>query len=262
MRNFWIGLALMLAVAVHAAEDVQVKVTGDRVSLRAAPELNSILLDRAMEGDRLVLVDDSNAEWFGVVPPDRVDLWVNGEFVQDGNVIPDRLNVRSGPSLNHSVVGVVEQDQELTIRGEAGGWLRIAPPMGTVVWISRQYAEIEGAEKKPIVEIKVESAPPAEIDAVMSSAAGNADLPETLIPDSGKTQGARITRSGILKPAGSLLYQLIEVDSDDVLVCYVRGNTQQMNKLDGQKLRIIGRAYWAVGLDRPVIVPVKIRPLK
>ncbi|MBL7017257.1 MAG: SH3 domain-containing protein [Kiritimatiellales bacterium] len=162
MKKHWTGLiVLMLAVAVYAGDEARVKVTGDRVSLRAAPEINSVLLDRAMFGDLLTLKDNSEKEWIGVAAPKSVDVWVNSEFVADGAVVPARLNLRSGPSLNHGVVGVVERGDVLTIRGEAGEWLRIAPPEETVVWISRKYAELVGAVRKSVV-INVEAAPEPE----------------------------------------------------------------------------------------------------
>ncbi len=118
-----------------------------------------------MRGDTLILKDDSNPEWLGVMPPDSMDLWVCREFLEEGVVLPERLNVRSGPSLNHSVVGVVDQGDLLTIRGESGEWLRIAPPETSVVWISRKYAEIEGvpaAETGGSVVIRVEPSPEPE----------------------------------------------------------------------------------------------------
>ena len=272
MKIFRTGFAVLALIgAAHAADDVKVVVTGNRVSLRAAPELNSVLLDRAMKGDSLVLVDGSNAEWLGVFPPESVDLWVHREFIQDGKVIPNRLNIRSGPSLNHSVVGVVEGDQELTVRGEAGGWLRIAPPNGTVVWISRQYAEIPGEVKAPVVMITAVEPDPepatapgfsSEINPVMISVNSAVELPAKLVSDSDKKQGVQEEFSGILLPAGGLLYKLVTPDVEKITVCYVRGNAEQMQTLAGRRLTIIGRTYWALDVDRPVVVPVKIRSSK
>jgi hypothetical protein len=268
-------VVLVLAVSAVAAEDeVKVEVTGNRVSLRAAPELNSVFLDRAMKGDSLVLADDSNAEWLGVFPPESVDLWVHSEFIRDNKVVPEQLNIRSGPSLNHSVVGVVERAQELTIRGEVAGWLRIAPPKGSVAWISRQYAEIVGAAKEPVISITVEPAPEPEtvqvvktvsqpeINVVMTATAGLSGLPEALEPDPAKNQGSQITLSGILRPAGGLLYKLVNPDIEGTTVCYVRGNAEQTKELEGQALTIMGRSYWALDLDLPFIRPLKIQMAK
>jgi hypothetical protein len=294
MKTYWAGLfVLILAVSLHAAENIQVKVTGDRVSLRAAPELNSVLIDRAMSGDLLTLKDNSQKDWVGVAPPSDIDVWVHSEFVLDGEVLPARLNLRSGPSLNHSVVGVVDGGKKLTIRGNVGEWLRVAPPEETVVWISRRYSKVLGEVAGPATMIKVEaadepvaaettendavvivevtkkpdsSATPVlktvtqpEVNEVMVTAAQSLELPDVLVPDSTKEQGVTEILSGTLQLAGGVLYKLVRADG--TTVCYVRGNVAQLKKFNGKPLAITGKTYRAVGLDQPLIVPVKIQVL-
>lgn len=305
MKTNWIALlALILAGSVSAGESGMVKITGDRVSLRAAPEVNSVLIDRAMSGDLLMLMDNANSEWIGVAPSGDVDVWVHSEYIEGDRVIPARLNVRSGPSLNHGVVAEVQRGDTLTVRGEAGGWLRIAPPDNTVVWVSREYADVIGAPPKPVTLIRVEpqSEPAAaelvktepvvmvelvqkteaarvvetpelepiqvvktvvqpEINEVMVAAAQTMKLPTTLIPDPDKAQGVEKSFSGILRSTEGSLSVLVDRGAEQVTVCYVRGNAAQMKSYADLPLTIIGKAYWAVDLDLPVLVPVKIQIL-
>jgi len=261
MKTHWMGLiALTLAVSVNAAEVAQVKVTGDRVSLRAEPEVNSVLLDRAMLGDLLTLKDNSEEEWVGVAPPDGMDAWVYSEFIDKGKVVPSLLNIRSGPSLSHSVIGVVQRGDVVTVRGEADAWLRIAPPDETVVWISRKY--VEGASA-PLVNPEavnvVKTVFQPEINSVMAAASGVTGLPDELVPDPKKEQGGEVVLSGILRSVGGRLCKLVKPDVEDTAVCYVRGNAEQMHELEGCLLTIIGRAYWMRDFDLPLIRPVKIQ---
>jgi len=139
-------MAFILALGALAQNVEKITVTGNRVSLRAAPDLNAVLLDRAMAGDQLLLADNSNPEWVGVHPPRHVTLWVRGEYILDGIVEPALLNVRSGPSAGHNVVGVVSRGKELTVRGKLDGWVRIAPPEEAVVWISRAYTAFPSSQ--------------------------------------------------------------------------------------------------------------------
>lgn len=305
MKNYMVALfTLILAGSVNAEEPGMVKITGDRVSLRAAPDINAVLIDRAMSGDLLTLKDDSNAEWVGVAPPGDVDVWVHSKYIEDGTVVPARLNVRSGPSLNHGVVGEVRRDDVLTVRGEVAEWLRIAPPETTVIWVSRKYAEVIGAPRKPVTMIRVEPAPEPEaaemvksepvvivevvqkpepsaeieedvsesvqivetvnqpeVNEVMVAAARTLKLPTTLVPDPDKEQGIEESFSGILRSTDGILSMLVDRDVEQVVVCYVRGNAAQMKAYADLPLRISGKAYWAVDLDMPVIVPVKIQIL-
>lgn len=278
-----------------------VTVTGDRVSLRAAPKLTSVLLARAAFDDQLELADNSNPDWVGVRPPESIDLWVHRDFLQDDTVLPAKLNIRSGPSLSHEVVGVVQRGDKLTVRGNIDGWLKIAPPAGTTVWISRKYTDIATespmasseepvvinvapgvpeSPKEPVIQITVESPKPviaevieAEvkpvvekvtqpvINEILIAAVALPDLPAMLTPDPGKEQGVDEQFSGVLQPANELLYKLVDAKFDSIVICYIRGNRQQMESLNGRSLSLSGKAYWAAGLETPFLVPEKIEVL-
>jgi len=257
-----------LTAAVYAQDDVKVKVTGDRVSLRAVPDTNAVLLTRAMLGDELVLKDNSNPDWVGVLPPATIDLWVNSEFVSSNTVAAKLLNIRSGPSLSHSVVGASQAGDVLDVRGEASGWLKIAPTSNTVVWISRTYVEapmpvvidpveavVSAHETQTVVQVVSEPA----VQDVMAAASTAID--QKLTADPAKAQGVEATYSGVLQPADGMLYKLIDDHFTDIIVCYVRGNSAQMQTFSGMKLELTGKTYWAEGKDLPVVVPSKIKLL-
>jgi len=287
---------IALTVSIYAQEAGLVKVTGDRVSLRAAPEVTAVLLDRAMSGDELVLKDNSNSEWVGVEPPETVDLWVSRDFIRDGIVLPAKLNVRSGPSLSHHVVGVLKKGEPVTVRSEVDGWLRISPTPETTVWISRKYTEVTVPEpaipeesvavsspaEKPVIETPVIPAEPGEADVEietpqeevlqmtavppeqkMTTAAVTAEVSGsgTLRVDPNKEQGVEESFSGVLQPADSILYKLVDPGFEEITVCYVLGNQDQMNAYAQLPLKLTGKVYWAEGMDMPVIRPDKIQVL-
>jgi len=287
-----IFLGLMLGFFALAQEPDVVTVTGDRVSLRAAPELNAVLLDRAMSGDQLLLADNSNPEWVGVRPPQKIDFWVNAEYIRNDVVLPARLNVRSGPSLSHGVVAILQRGKELTVRGTLDGWVRVAPPEEAIVWISRAYTDISppkstgvdepilvtGTEAPSIEEeskivITVESPKPdmqesekevvrAVMKDLLIAAVEVAELPEVLEADPEKEQGVAEQFTGTLQPANAILYKLIDPKLDTEVVCYIRGNAEQMAAYAGRLLTLTGKVYWAKGLSQPFLVPEKIEVLK
>lgn len=301
MKKCLFLIGFLAAFGAAAESNVMVEVTGDRVSLRAVPELNGVLLDRAELGEKLILQDNTQPEWVGVRPPSRIDLWVSGEFLEDGKVIPARLNVRSGPSMSHAVVGVVRKDSEFAVRGEIGGWVKVAPPPESVVWISRAYCDVPGrveelfaapvevaaqealpeTNEMPREVIQVVPAPepePAEeisepvvitgkeyqpeVNAVLVDAAAVLAGSTPLSPDPQKTQGAEWSFTGKLVDEEGVLSKLVDADTGEVLICYVRGNTQQMKKFADRRVSIFGRTYWALGLDRPFVVPVTLQVLE
>ena len=283
MKNGWSVVIMgLLAVSAIAQEVDCIRVTADRVSLRAGPGLNDVLLDRTMEGDLLWVKDNSKADWVGVTAPGSIDLWVASGFIRDEVVLPKLLNVRSGPSLNHSVVGVLYRDDAVTVRGEAGGWLRIAPPKQAVVWISREYTQrvapvasratksdavvitiVPPPESRAVPEkvIRMEKVVQPEMNEMMVVAATVMDMPSTLSPDPSKKQGVLEEFSGTLQETSSMLYKLMQAGPTEMPVCYVRGNQKQMSSHRGRSLTITGKTYWATGLDMPFVVPVKIEVL-
>lgn len=297
MKKFFVLIGLLAALWAVAEDQVMVEVTGDRVSLRAAPDRTGDLLGKAELGEKLVLQDNTDSWWVGVLPPDRIDLWVHSEFVDGATVIPARLNIRSGPSLSHPVVGVIHKGEQLTVRSEMGGWTRIAPPIESVIWISRQYCRLPDAlaveapaEAEPAPEtntqprtvIQVVPAPepePAEqvkepvlitgkeyqpeINAVMVDARSVLKGDAPLTPDPKKTQGAEWSFTGMLKETKhKVLSRLVDPDTGQLLICYVRGNAAQMKEFAGRRVSLFGRTYWALGLDRPFVVPVTLQVLE
>jgi hypothetical protein len=263
-------LLTALSCSLFADEAGTVTVAGDRVSLRAAPEITAVLLDRMMSGDKLVLTDNSNPEWVGVVPPETVDLWVHSEFIKNGSVIPPKLNVRSGPSLNHSIVGVLTNGQAVTVRKELAEWVCIAPTSDSTAWISRKYVNVaipEPIEPEQAV-VEIEEAAPVEkivtaptVEQVFAAVAQTPDVPEKLLVDPEKEQGVEENFSGVLKPTRGLLYRLVSPAVESVTVCYVRGNQEQMAAFAQLPLKLTGKTYWAKGMESPIIVPARIQVL-
>ncbi|MCF7849434.1 MAG: SH3 domain-containing protein [Kiritimatiellales bacterium] len=158
-------LAASIAVSTGFAgsdQPVRVRVTGDRVSLRGRPDRTAELLDRAMRDDELVCMGATNG-WVAVQPPDNIGLWVMGEYVSNATVQASTLNVRSGPSMNYSIVGVINKGEQVTLRGELEKWLKISPPPGSRVWISEDFVEPVVPIKPEPLEAEVKPAEPPEI---------------------------------------------------------------------------------------------------
>lgn len=243
-------------------EVVKVKVTGDRVSLRAKPDINSELLDRAMRGEELVLLGETN-EWVAVQAPDSLDFWVSGEYVQNGIVVPAKLNIRSGPSQNYSVVYVANQGEPVALRGEFNDWIKIAPPTGSRVWISEKYVEtIAPPEPDPEPEpepVVVMPEPEPELVAVIPELTEAERQPLMLVLDKTQEQGVYDEIPGVLRRANPGLYKLVLIVGElEEPICLVRGNEDQMERYLNRSMLIKGKKYWAKDVNLPVLKVEKI----
>jgi hypothetical protein len=54
-------------------------------------------------------------------------------------VIIPTLNVRSGPGANYPVVAIVNQGQQMGVRGIVAGWLNVQMPNGLWGWVAQKY---------------------------------------------------------------------------------------------------------------------------
>jgi hypothetical protein len=270
MRIVIVLIALAATVQAQTNEVLKIRVTGDRVSLRARPDLNGDLLDRAMRGEEMVCLEKTNG-WVAVQAPGSLDFWVASEYVVNGVIQAEKLNVRSGPSLNYSVVAVLSKGEVVSLRGEFNEWLKIAPPQGSRVWISEDFVEyIEPPKPEPMIEtipepeLVVEPAPepeiisPAEPETVVESA--DESLPPLiLVMDKNKPQGKYDEIPGVLRRANPGLYKLVLIaDGFEEPICLVRGKEAQMERYLNRSMLLKGKVYWAKDIDLPIIQPEKI----
>lgn len=277
MRIFLVSLALSTAAfaqtdpsaGVQTNDVIKVSVTGDRVSLRATPSINGELLDRAMRGDELVYHESTNG-WVGVQAPDTLDVWVSGEYVENGVVVPTKLNVRSGPSLNYPVVAVLSNGDTVEVRSEFNEWLKIAPPAECLIWISRDYVEFINLPAPAPVTAKVsderaeevaepDPAEPAEQQVAESGPGQESPPPIKLVLDQSRQQAVYVEIPGVLRRANPGLYQLVLIENGmEQPICLVRGREDQMDQCINRMVMIKGLRYWVKDVDIPVVQPEKI----
>jgi len=258
----------------------QVRVVGQRVNLRAKPELSAEVTGQVNRGDRLT-VKSMTPEWVEVVPPESVKFWVHRDFIEENLIVPPRLNVRAGPGVNYSVVAVLERDTRVKAISDFGEWVSIAPPDSASLWVSRELVEVIQPERPrptpapappiapPMQVVKPpppppppppRPAPPVPVPPPPPPAEPPKDL--DLIPLAG--QGAQVERTGSLRLAGFVIgrpsrYRLTRQQGHTLeTICYVRGNESQLQTLLGRELSIKGHEYWVQGVRHPVLVPQQI----
>jgi hypothetical protein len=270
MRILILLIAAVATAHAQTNEVLKIRVTGDRVSLRAKPDLNGDLLDRAMRGEEMVYFEKTNG-WVAVQAPESLDFWVAGEYVQNGVIEPEKLNVRSGPSLNYSVVAVLSKGDAVSLRGEFNDWLKVAPPQGSRVWISEDFVEfIEPPKPEPLIEaipepeLVVEPAPEPDVESrsepepVVESPYEKLP-PLILVMDKSKPQGEYDQIPGVLRRANPGLYKLVLIaDGFEEPICLVRGKESQMERYLNRSMLLKGKVYWAKDISLPIIQPEKI----
>ena len=153
--------AAWLAAAAGLPAQTPVRVTAERVNLRAKAQATADVVTQANYDDRLV-AREIGEEWVEVEAPASADLWVMKSFVRtpENTIGANRVNVRAGPGINYNIVATLGLGDPVVPRGEElQEWLKIAPPQGAHLWISRGYVEILNGEAAPAAVAAALAAP-------------------------------------------------------------------------------------------------------
>lgn len=262
-------LSLPLCGRAEPAATNQYRITGANVNLRARPSLKAEWAGQAQAGS-VVEGKGVQGTWLEIVPPDTVDLWVYGDFIEQGRTAGARVNVRTGPGLNYREVGKLARGQTVTVRGSFGDWVKIAPPADCSLWVHNDYVEpiLPPPAPKPTptpeTRVLLPRVAKPQPHAIPKRAAPPAPADLTLVPLKG--QGTIVTREGTLRRAGFMIgrpskYRLVRQKNHRIYtLCYVKGSDAQLRKLLGRKLSVQGREYWVQGGRYPVLVPQQIQP--
>ena len=294
-RQLLIFCAIWISLAGNGfgQTETKVKVVGQRVNLRAKADLQAEVVGQVADGEFLNARSFQD-DWVEVVPPDSMDLWVHSEFIKDNQVMAPKLYVRGGPGINYTVVGTLVRGDTITPKGDFGEWIKVVPPPACSLWVNRSYVQVlqpekarpapaqktaaeqltkgaeqtaEGASEAPDIYTPpvVAAVPkPPVAQPVQQQPSTNAPADLALIPLAG--QGRIVQRDGILRLSGLVWgrpsrFRLVRYEGNRIeMICYVRGNSSQMNALLGQRLLIRGREYWVQGVKYPVVVPDEIIP--
>lgn len=156
------------------------KITGNDVNIRGQATLYSEIVTRLNSGDSVTVIEQvirdkpkagEPTQWAKIGIPPNVHVWVHASYIDATNkvVLPRRLNVRTGPGENYSVVGLLEQGAPVKEIAMKGGWMEIEAPADAYAFVAATYVKQEGAPTTvpPIVSIAPPVPEPAPTPAVV-----------------------------------------------------------------------------------------------
>ncbi len=197
------------AAAKKPAATVEVKTTpltagpavvdANNVNVRGQAKLNSEVVTRLTKGQAVTVLEevtlkksapDEPSAWAKIVLPPTAHVWVNTAFIDATNktVLPRRLNVRSGPGENYSVLGRLERGEAVKEVGTKNTWTEIEAPTNAYAFVAAQYLKQEAAGTTPppiAIAAAPEPAPtpaPTAVTEPPAIAAPATDTPVTSTP--------------------------------------------------------------------------------
>lgn len=117
-------------------ELTRVRVTRNGASLRARPETDAQVVCQ-VNSDTVLAAVNVGKTWVEVIPPAQAELWIHSDLISGNTVNAEQVHVRSGPGINHEIVGQLIKDDEIRILAKSGVWIKFGLPRMRSLWIQR-----------------------------------------------------------------------------------------------------------------------------
>lgn len=171
--------AAFFAAAAAASAESRMQVSAASTPVYSQPSTAAPPVGQAARGD-VLFVSQTDGDWAAIAPPDRIDLWLNKDFIEGNRVLARSIQVRAGPGIQYDVVGTLERGAPVMPRGEEGEWARIAPPSSAILWVRKaDLSAVPARTEEPIREVAPVVRP--EPAAVASVAPAPAPGPEPAV---------------------------------------------------------------------------------
>jgi len=129
-------------------------VVATHVNVRGQPKLKSEIVARVTKGDSVTVLEeivrnnsgpDEPSAWAKIALPPDAHVWVSSAFIDGSNqtVKAKKLNLRSGPGENYSVLGRLRHGDAVKPVTAKGEWTEIEPPASAYAFMAAQYLSQE-----------------------------------------------------------------------------------------------------------------------
>ena len=163
-----VALTLLATATAPARGDSRMQVSVGSTPIFAQASADAQKVGNATSGE-ILFVSRVEGDWAAISPPDRLDLWLNKDFIEGNRVVAKSIQIRSGPGIQYGVVGSLERGAPVMPRGEEGDWCKIAPPSSTTLWVKKSDLSEVQARTTPIQEVAPVPEPPKPAPATASA---------------------------------------------------------------------------------------------
>lgn len=146
-------------------------VVANNVNVRGQAKLRSEIVGHVTKGQTLTVVQeitltnsapDEPSAWAEILLPPGSHVWVNSMYIDPATkaVKATRLNLRSGPGENYSVLGRMEHGEAVKELSTKGDWMEIEAPTNTHAFVAAQFLKQEEPAAPPTAVASAVAATP------------------------------------------------------------------------------------------------------
>lgn len=135
------------------------------VNVRGQAAITSEVVAHLKRGDHIQVLEevtlknpktDEPAKWAKIALPTNAPVWVNASFLDaNKSVVPKKLNLRSGPGENYSVVGRISKGTSVKEIESKGDWIRIEAPGETYAFVAAHLISNEAGAAHVLASTEV-----------------------------------------------------------------------------------------------------------
>src|SRR5215468_11086965 len=128
----------------------------NNVNVRGQAKLKSEVVGKLMKGQPVTVLEevqlknsepDEPSAWAKILLPTNTLVWINTTFVNSATktVRAKKLNVRSGPGENYSVLGSLKEGDTVKELSMENDWVKIEAPADAYAFVAAQFLKQETA---------------------------------------------------------------------------------------------------------------------
>lgn len=182
------------------------------VNVRGKAAVNSEIITRLNRGDRVVVLEevtlkkpkpDEPAQWAKIALPTNAAVWAHASFIDPANntVSAKRLNLRTGPSENHSVIGRLEKGATVKPIDQKGEWVKLEPPAEAYGFVAAHLLSRDAGAATLAAGAPAESVPPP-IETAVPANPTPAPAGEPAVPVTAGSPAPPIETQPVAEPHG------------------------------------------------------------
>jgi uncharacterized protein YgiM (DUF1202 family) len=140
-------------------------ISGNNVNVRGKAGYKGEVVTKLNNGDTVTVIEQvilqkpkagEPSQWAKVNLPANAHVWVHNAYIDANKTVkPKKLNVRTGPGENYSVIGTLEQGAAVKEVSAKGNWLEIEAPASAHAFVAASYLQQTATEATvpPVVSL-------------------------------------------------------------------------------------------------------------
>jgi uncharacterized protein YgiM (DUF1202 family) len=193
-------------------------IKGNNVNVRGKAGYKGEVFTKLQNGEAITVIEQvilekpkagEPSQWAKIASPASAHVWVHSSYIDENKIVkPKKLNVRSGPGENYSVVGTIEHGVTVKEVSSKANWIEIEAPAGAFGFVAASF--VQQTVPDSAVPTVVSIAPPSATETVPTGpdlATNITEHPGVIATGPGVEPIPTVTPSTAVPPA-----ELIEVE--------------------------------------------------